>query len=137
MNYNKENINKLFNDFLQSGIHQSMSSQFTKTSIDCNVIKLDDAYIYELAIPGLTKKDIAIKLEENHLIVNVHAEEAEIEGVKTLKKEYQYAQSSRSIPIPEMADTNSIRAAYKNGILSIQLNVMKPIKGTKGNIEIK
>ncbi len=137
MSYNKENINKLFNEFLQSGIHQTLSSQFTKTNIDCNVIKLDDTYIYELAIPGVVKKDIAIKLEENHLIVGVHKEEEAIEGVKSLKKEYHYAQSTRRIPIPESADTNSIRAAYKNGVLSIHLNVMKPIEGKKGNIEIK
>lgn len=137
MNYNKENINKLFNDFLKSGIHQSLSSQFTKTNIDCNVIKLDEAYIYELAIPGVVKKDIAIKLEENHLIIAVNREAEAMDGVKSLKKEYHYDKSTRRMPIPEMADTSSIRAAYKNGILSIHLNVMKPIEGKKGNIEIK
>lgn len=137
MNYNKDSFNKLFNEFIHSGLHQNLSSQFTKTSLDVNVIKLDDAYIYEFAIPGVSKKDISIKLEERHLHISLNEVDHSEEGIKKLKTEYSYEKASRKIPVPQNTDTSSIKAAYKNGILSISLSIMKEVETKKNTIEIK
>lgn len=137
MNQNISNINKLLNDFLQSGMHQQIGTQFTKSKIDCNLVKLDDAYLYEFAIVGKSKKDISIKLEKNHLVVAVQAEGQDQETPKPIKLEYDYSNSSRRIPLADNADVNTIKAAYKNGILSVHIMVNKSMEGNSGSIEIK
>ncbi len=133
MRYN--NINKMFQDFVNSGLHHQVSAQFTKTQMDVNVLKLDDAYIYEIALPGLSKNDISMKMEEKHLVVKVEKEGAE--DSKILKKEFDYMNAVRRIPIPANADASSIKAAYKNGILSVSMSQLKKIENAKGSIEIK
>jgi len=74
-------------------------------SVKTNVSTTDEA-------PGLDKDDLGVKVEENHLYVNYTNENSTSNAV-------QYRSFSRFWKLPTDADFSTIRAEYKQGVLSV------------------
>ena len=74
-----------------------------------------------LAAPGLEKSDFNLHFEKNTLVVSVKKDTPTIEGERLVRKEFGYHDFTHSFNIADVLDTNSINAAYNNGILTIQL----------------
>jgi len=81
-----------------------------------------DQFVIEVDLPGVEKKDIDIRIEDNILIVK-----ATRKMKKEVKKEdYYLCESnfgliSRSFVLPEGIDTSKVDASYKDGRLRIVL----------------
>lgn len=85
-----------------------------------NITEKDDAYMVELAVPGMEKKDFKVEVVNNMLTISAEKEEkkTEKEGDFT-RKEFSYNRFSRSFTLPENIKTDNIEAEYKDGILKI------------------
>lgn len=82
-----------------------------------------DKYIVEAELPGLTKKDLAIKFENDHLHISIEKEqetEEENDDNKYIHKERHMFRSERSIYLEDV-DPKKLNASLKDGILSIEL----------------
>lgn len=73
-----------------------------------------------LALPGISKEDISIKLEDDILKIKGERKRKKIEG-KTLVNEIKYGSYSRSLRMPKSVDPNAINAEHVNGILYVTL----------------
>lgn len=82
-----------------------------------------NAYVLEAELPGFDKDDINIQLSDNNLTIsavhNVESSEKDKDG-KYIRRERSYGSYSRSFDVSDI-DTAGIHAAYKNGILSLDL----------------
>ena len=79
-------------------------------------------------IPGLEKKDIDLRVKDNYLIINATIKRTkDNQDEDTLYQERSYHQYSRTVPLPEYADSSKIDANYNNGILEL---TMPKKKGT-------
>ncbi len=109
---------ELFNNFLSD--FKSPNVNYTQPAV--NIVEEKDKYILELAVPGVNKKDIDIKLEDNELIISSNIEQKEEEKEENMvRMEYNYTSFKRVFTIPQTVDTKHIDAEYKDGILKITM----------------
>ena len=81
-----------------------------------------NAYVAELAIPGMDKKNIKIELKNNILTVSGKTQKSEKNNSNSQQSSYSYAkQFSQKIGVPHDADASKIKSNYKNGILTITI----------------
>ena len=82
-------------------------------SVRTNVSTTDEEYRIDIVAPGLDKSDMNVKVEGNQLYVSYDNE-------NTDKTERVYYRSfTRYWKLPTDVDATSIRADYKQGILSV------------------
>ena len=82
-------------------------------SVRTNVSTTDEEYRIDIVAPGLDKSDMNVKVENNQLYVSYDNE-------NTDKTERVYYRSfTRYWKLPSDVDPTSIRADYKQGILSL------------------
>ena len=82
-------------------------------SIRSNVSTTDEEYCIDVVAPGLNKEDMSVKVENNQIHISY-------DNQNTDKTERVYYRAfSRSWKLPSDADLNTIRADYKQGILSV------------------
>ena len=104
-----------------------------------NISEKEDAFYLELVAPGKEKKDFDVELEEDTLTISTSSDSGIVEDdTQFTRREFDYASFNRSFRIPETIDTKSIKANYKNGLLSIVLPKRKEaIPEPKKQIEIR
>jgi HSP20 family protein len=97
----------------------------------------DAEHVYvEAELPGLTKDDIEMTLEDNVLTIR---------GEKKLQRdqkegnfhlsERRYGRFSRSLRLPTVVDENKVQASLKEGVLKVTLDKREEVKPRK--IEVK
>jgi HSP20 family protein len=95
-----------------------------------------DAYTVKIELPGVTKDDVKITLQENVLTIQGEKkQESEIKDTNYHRLERSYGSFSRSFRLPTLVKADKIDANYKDGVLSIVLPKADEAK-TK-EIEIK
>ncbi len=81
-----------------------------------------DAFSIEIDLPGVKKKDIDIKIENNHLIVNATREmKNEVNKEDYYLCESSFGRISRSFLLPDGIDADKVEADLKDGRLYISL----------------
>ncbi|MGD0340644.1 MAG: Hsp20/alpha crystallin family protein [Bacteroidales bacterium] len=112
-------------------------SNMTSSMPAVNIKEDEKSYKLDLAIPGMDKKDMKIDINEDVLTVSSETKnetEDKKDGYK--RKEFSYSSFCRSFYIPENVNRDKITAAYKDGILNIELPKQEEEK-TKLSKQIK
>jgi HSP20 family protein len=87
-----------------------------------NVAEGEKEYRIEVAVPGLTRKDVRIDLEDDVLTISSEQNEKnEEKKANYMRREFRHAAFKRSFQLPETVDQNLIEASHHDGILTIQL----------------
>lgn len=90
-----------------------------------DVQETETAYLMSMEIPGLSEKDVEIKVDGQLLTVASRTESSKEEsakdGAKWLMKERRASSFARSFSLPKDVDTDAISASAENGILTITL----------------
>ncbi len=105
-----------------------MNSTYSASSMK----ESDKAYLINVDLPGMDKKDISIETSGNRLIVSGERKE-ESESKEGSKKSYR--QFHQSFSLPDDANLEAISAISTNGVLKI--TVPKTGKKVSKKIEIK
>jgi len=97
-----------------------------------NITENDNSYKLELSLPGFSKEDIKIELNEGLIFITSEIKETDENNYFKTSFEKKYF-------LPEDVDIDNIDASMENGILSITLNKIKEVEtSTKvKNIDIK
>lgn len=96
-----------------------------------NVKETANDFIVEVAAPGMTKEDFKIKLENNVLSISSEKEERNVEKTDTnnyTRREFSYQSFQRSMVLPAGVEADKIKAAYKDGILSVSIPKKEEVK---------
>jgi HSP20 family protein len=87
-----------------------------------NITEEDKAYTLSFAIPGKSKDDFEVEVEDDLLVVRTTTtHEDSSEGPHYTHREYHYGSFQRSFTLPESVAAGKISARYKDGILNIDL----------------
>lgn len=96
----------------------------------------EKGYQMEVEIPGLSEKDIELKVEENLLTLSTRkVEKKEEKSNGYLLRERRNREFRRSFVLPEDVEREGITADFKNGLLNISLP--KKEKARPKMIEVK
>ncbi len=86
-----------------------------------NIIETKDDFRIEMIIPGWSKKEINVQLENAQLKISGERDFVEKEGETYLRKEFDLSKFNRSFQIPDSVNLSKVKANFKNGILIINL----------------
>ncbi len=104
-----------------------------------NVKELEKGFEIEMAVPGMTKKDFNINIENGVLtIFTEKKEEKEEKEDAYTRKEFNYSSFTRSFNLPENINPEKVEARYEDGMLRIMIakKALTPEKPVK-MIEVK
>jgi HSP20 family protein len=115
-NLAQRDVFDLFDDFFNAP-----TSYVRDFRIDVQDLK--DKYIVEAEVPGLDKKDLNIKFENDYLTISINKEEEtedKDDDKKYLHRERYAFKSERRVYLEDV-DPKKLNASLKDGILSIEL----------------
>jgi HSP20 family protein len=116
-----------FDRFFNSNVFDLGDGNKFGTIPSLNITEEKDQYRVDLAAPGLKKEDFKIDVDGNMITISCDKEEESKktdgeEGQENYTRwEYDYSSFSRSLSLPEYADTANINAKYNEGILHITI----------------
>lgn len=85
------------------------------------------AYIVEVALAGVGKNNIDIKVKDGHLKINVNKEEGEEEkNTSYVRKGISKRKGSLSFALSEKTDAKNITSSYTDGLLQVTVPVKQP-----------
>jgi HSP20 family protein len=114
------------NDFFNTDLSDWSSRHFSDTNTTLPAVNIKenaDAFMVEMAAPGMAKEDFKIELNNDLLTISSEKknEKETKEGETYTRREYSYQSFSRSFTLPNTVDGEKISAKYENGVLSIEI----------------
>lgn len=128
------NFNNVLNHLFHDTVNHLSATSPARTRPAANVKETDTEFFIELAVPGLSKKDIAINIEKDLLSISATKEVTTKEGETLRRNEFNYNEFKRNFRLPDTVDVTNIKANFKNGVLGITLP--KKEEAAPRNIEI-
>jgi len=116
-------INNNIDSILKDPFWDEFDNFFTKPSKGWHCIKEDDKWILEIAIPGLVKEDLKVKMIKGEL--SIISENEDNVWLGSFDKRFT---------IPQDVNTKKIKAKVENGVLTLTLLIKED---TENNIDIK
>ena len=102
-----------------------------------NVYEYDEKVGIVAEIPGLTKKDISVEVEDGTLTISGEKHNIlEDNGAKVLRRELKASSFKRNFELGENLDGDNIKADFKDGVLSISIPKIEPEKPKKTFVKI-
>ncbi len=104
-----------------------------------NIKETNDAYVIEMAAPGLNKDDFDIEFDNGVLTISSTKKDEKVEeNANYTKREFSYSEFKRAFTLPETAEPEKIEASYKDGILEVVIPKKEEAKvKPKKKIKIK
>ena len=102
-----------------------------------DVRESEDGYVMEAELPGLTDKDVELKIEDNILTLSSRKDEAKEEDKNGyLIRERRSAEFCRTFVLPKDVDREKIKADFKNGLLAVNIPKVPEAKPRKIDVTI-
>lgn len=127
-------LDDVFDDFM---FPTRKESEFGK--MRCDIYEKDGIYTLEMDIPGFSKEDVNIEIDDNDYLVitaSKSSDKVDEDDKNYIRRERSYGKYQRSFYIGGI-DKERIEANFENGILAISMPKIEEVKSSKKTIEIK
>ncbi|MBI5641976.1 MAG: Hsp20/alpha crystallin family protein [Deltaproteobacteria bacterium] len=101
-----------------------------------DILDRNEEVIVRAEMPGVVKEDIDVSMQENTLTIKGEIRDEMEKGGEFSYSERNYKYYSRSVNIPFKIQPDRIRAALKDGLLSIHIPKAMEVQPKKINVEI-
>ncbi|PNR93988.1 heat shock protein Hsp20 [Petrotoga sp. 9PWA.NaAc.5.4] len=102
-----------------------------------DVYETEDDFVVECELPGLDKRDIKVKLDNDVLTISAEKRSSdEVKKGNIYRQERYFGKIERSIRLPEYIDKDDIQAKYENGVLKVIIPKKESAKGESKEISI-
>ena len=123
-------VSRLFEDFLNTYPFRTVAPErgdTWKPAVD--ILEKDGNLVIRADMPGISEKDIDLKLEGNVLTLKGERkpEPGEDRNSYYLAESF-YGTFTRSFTLPQTVDAEKIKADYKNGILTVTIPQKPEVK---------
>lgn len=108
----------IINDIMNAPLH-SVADKKVHSTPAVNVKQNDERYTIEMSIPGYSKTDINIAINEGKLVIKSELEKTTSENYKL--QEFSFGAFSRTFNLPKDANQEDIVAKVSNGILNLTI----------------
>lgn len=116
-------MNSLFDRFNRDVFEGELGTFSPKIELQ----EKDKGYVVCAEVPGIKENDINVTLQDNNLILEGERKsESKTEEEGFYRSEFSYGSFYRSIPLEDEVNPDSVKASYKDGILTIEMNKVKP-----------
>ncbi|MBQ8217188.1 MAG: Hsp20/alpha crystallin family protein [Oscillospiraceae bacterium] len=130
------NLNSFYPFRQMEEMQRSFFSNSASSLFRTDVSDLGDSYRLEAELPGFSKDDINISIEDERMTISVERKQDTSEDKPNyLRRERFYGSYSRSFDLSGI-DADKISASYADGILSLDLPKQAPIVPASRRLEI-
>ena len=92
-----------------------------------DIKETDQAFTVEAELPGMSKDDVKVTVHDGVLTIKgERRQEEETEDKKMHRIERFYGSFMRRFTLPENVDENSVKANFKDGLLTLTINKAEP-----------
>ena len=122
--FKSRNLPGLFDEFFNGNLLPNYIEEGAwKSTPAVNIYENSEKFEIEIAAPGLEKEDFKIDLKNDYLTDSSEKRDKkeETEKGKVVRSEFRYSSFQRSFAMPKEVDVSAIKAAHKNGVLTIEL----------------
>lgn len=100
-----------------------------------NVKEEKDAFLIDVAAPGMKKEDFKVEVDRGVLMISATTELKKEEKTEEFRRqEFSFHNFKRSFWLPENVKADQIAATYENGILKLKLPKMMELPAEKGKM---
>jgi len=100
------------------------------------VAERDGQLVVRADVPGLSKDQIRVEVEDGQLIISgERTQENEEKGEGFVRSERTYGSFYRAIPLPEGVDPEQAKATFANGVLEITMPEAPAPKGQRVEVQ--
>lgn len=116
----------LFDDMFEDSFFPRKEKNLMRTDIR----EKQDKYIIDIDLPGFSKENIDLSLNNGYLEISAKVEESNNsdEDERFVRKERFYGECSRSFYVGDDIQEEDIHAEFKNGILMIEIPKKEEVK---------
>jgi HSP20 family molecular chaperone IbpA len=100
-----------------------------------DIYETEDALRVVMEVPGVDRKDIEVKLENDQLSIEARIDFSKYEGMEPLYTEYNVGHFTRTFSLSQMIDQKQITASLDDGVLTLTLK--KVLRAQPRRIEIE
>lgn len=100
-----------------------------------DILESKDKFSLTLNMPGITKEDVKINIENDELVITGQAKTPDTTDKRYVLKEIRRGNYVRKFKISDAIDRENIQAVYENGVLSLELSKKPEVQPR--SIEIK
>ena len=93
-----------------------------------DIYETDDSLTVVMEMPGVDKKDVELRLEDDVLKVDGRLDFAKYQGLQPVYTEYNIGHYSRSFSLSSKIDQSKISAEMNDGVLSLVLPKVEETK---------
>jgi len=114
-----DQVNRIFNETVWN---QGDESALTTWAPAVDIYETPNELVVKADLPDVDEKDIDVRVENNLLTIRGELKfEKSVSEENYLRVERTYGSFSRSFSLPNTVNSESIRAEYKNGVLTVTL----------------
>lgn len=128
---NKRTGNPAFSDLLDEFMEDAFSWDRGTFVPELNVYETEKEFEITLALPGMSKDDIELSMENHTLTISGERRIEEENGKKYHRIESRFGKFERSLPLPDIIDEENVKASYENGVLTVTVPKLKEKAGRK------
>jgi HSP20 family molecular chaperone IbpA len=127
-----EDIDKFFNDFMRPYSTGTFYTYGKGQNPKLNAYKKDDQYHLDFFVPMATKDDIDLEINERVLKIAVAArQDKDVADADYIIREVSRGACARELALGEDVDVDSAKVVFKDGVLHITFNAVKPEPKTR------
>jgi HSP20 family protein len=127
---NREPLSRLFESFFNDMQGEEVSNRGWVPPVD--IQETEEGYRLQAELPGLTKEDIQITLENNVLrLTGERKFEREARKESFHRIERTYGSFSRAFALPNQVNAEGVQASFENGILTLTVPKAEQAKPRK------
>ena len=87
----------------------------------------DDGYALYMDLPGVDRKDLELTVENGAITVKGEKKETK-EDKRFFRKETWSGNFRRTVPLPQAADVDKVKAELKDGVLTVRIGKREELK---------
>ena len=112
---------------------EQVSTRAWSPAVD--IRETEESYLVHAELPGLSKDDIEITLEDNILkLTGERRFEKDVKEEEYHRVERRYGTFTRAFSLPSRVDSTSVQAKFDNGVLTITVPKMEEARPRKIDI---
>lgn len=93
-----------------------------------DILEREDGFHIFMDMPGVSRENMTIDLEEDELTVTGRAELCPVPGEKVVETQFGACEYLRTIAISDIVDRERIKASLENGVLELFLPKVEKVQ---------
>ena len=131
-------MGNMMQQFRQPMQYLQQQTQALSPILSADIVERDNEFVCYCDLPGVKAEDLSVEVTDKHLIIRGHNESVRESHSDIMhKKERTEGKVSRSILLPEGANSHEATTCLKNGVLSVTFPKLRTTNPRIRKLEIR